>query len=223
MIIFLQSWLSAVVCSCPVWLIQTRQWWMCRERTGLLLCRIVLATPEAGATHWAGAGSTSSAKPFSLIVSIFKIHLRTQKPDGCYSRRRAVQYGEGGQCWRAHPEIHYHLHSFLERSVPGCSDHTGSPDKADDTCIICKLQEFNRLLRHSCWCREKSSGESTHCWGLPVLMLWVQDVISPCLATCCPRSVEMVVIHWQVGAVTVSWVSLVWWMSGMVVLSGVAE
>lgn len=51
----LQTSLSIVVCSCPVWrLIQTTQWRMSVDRS---------AASEAGWTFWAAAGSTSSARP----------------------------------------------------------------------------------------------------------------------------------------------------------------
>src|SRR4029434_11029865 len=42
--------------------------------------------------------------------------------------------------------------------------------------------------------REKSSGESTHPWGAPVLTVRVLDVISPSL-TCCFLSIRKFVIH----------------------------
>ncbi len=62
---FLESWLSAVVCSCPVWWpIQTRQSWLCREQ----MCKIRSAAPEAGWTSWAGTGTTPTLDPGRLWI-----------------------------------------------------------------------------------------------------------------------------------------------------------
>lgn len=68
------------------------------------------------------------------------------------------------------------------------------------------------------WLMHMLSVESTHPWGAPVLTVRVLDVISPSL-TCCFLSVRKFVIHWQVVAGTVSWVSLVRRTSGMMVLN----
>lgn len=55
--------------------------------------------------------------------------------------------------------------------------------------------------------REKSSGEKTHPWGAPVLVVRVLDVCFPSLTSCC-QSVRKLVIHWQTEDGTESWVSL---------------
>src|SRR4029434_2476044 len=36
----------------------------------------------------------------------------SQKPEGFDSQHSIVEYGEGGQCWGAPPEVHCHLHGF---------------------------------------------------------------------------------------------------------------
>src|SRR4029434_7470407 len=59
--------------------------------------------------------------------------------------------------------------------------------------------EQTGLLSCSRLCTEKSSGESTHPWGAPVLTVRVLDIISPSL-TCCFLSIRKFVIHWQVEA-----------------------
>ena len=57
-----------VVCYCPLWwLNQTRQWWMCRDRTGFFGWT-GSSDRGAGRTYWAGAGHTPSVQPFDCIA-----------------------------------------------------------------------------------------------------------------------------------------------------------
>src|SRR4029434_10530669 len=36
----------------------------------------------------------------------------SQKPEGFHNQHSTVEYGEGGQCWGAPPEVHCHLRGF---------------------------------------------------------------------------------------------------------------
>lgn len=78
---WLHRWISqqsAVVCSSSAcWPIQTRQWWTCRQQTGLLHCRAGSADPEAGPTSWAVAGNASSA---GLLDDGACVHRRSVDP-----------------------------------------------------------------------------------------------------------------------------------------------
>ncbi len=70
-------------------------------------------------------------------------------------------------------------------------------DEADDRCVVCKLQEFNRQVSWGAVIGvegEEQWGEFTHPWGASVCIVCVLDVMFPSL-TCCLLSVRKFVIH----------------------------
>ncbi len=146
----------------------------------------------------------------------------------CYS---AVHDGEWGECRGVLPEVHNHLPCFERVQLQvvvtapdsqlfflSVSRLVSIVDEADDGSVICKFQDLDRGVFCSAFVyREKSSGESTHPWGAPVLIVIVLDVSLSSLTSCC-LSVRKLVIHWQMEVGTESWVSLSERRSGMMVL-----
>ncbi len=145
----------------------------------------------------------------------------------CYS---AVCDGECGECRGVLPEVHNHLPCFERVQLQvvvtapdsqlfflSVSRLVSIVDEANDGSVS-KFQDLDRGVFCSAFVyREKSSGESTHPWGAPVLIVIVLDVSLSSLTSCC-LSVRKLVIHWQMKVGTESWVSLSERRSGMMVL-----